>query len=209
MADKITFDPAELDQMVHVDANADAYAPEAPVDEGVYMIQLKGPKDMSQFAVPKKDKNNKLYLSFNVHGIIVDPGGQFHERAVFPHTFTTPTTRLQERSETTTAISLLKRLGMPVESDSVSHNQQKDMLWSAITARATIKARVKWRLSKKEKDENGNDKYTDVYTKQAEFPDDPNKPGQKLWQIPSDPLDPASEKLTARAEIVEFIAING
>jgi len=39
------------------------------------------------------------------------------------------------------------------------------------------------------------------------FPDDPNHPGQKLWQIPSDPLDPKSEKISARAEIAEFLPL--
>jgi len=207
MAQNVTFDPSELDKVVSVNPDADAYAAEAPVDEGEYMIMLKGPKDKTKLSEVKKDKNGNVYISFAVHGVIVDPGGPEHERAVFPHIFVTPTTRLQERSQTTTAISLLKRLGMRIESDQISHNQQKELMEQAIVAQASCRARVKWRLTKKTKNASGEDEYQDVYIGKSAFPDDPNHPGKKLWQIPSDPLDPKSEKIAARAEIAEFLPL--
>lgn len=204
-----TFDPSMLNATVSVNVDADAYSDQKPPAAGEYLVLLAGPKKAEDFFQAKmtKDDSGKetgfSHVSFRVHGVIVDPDGPCDGLAVFPHVFQTPTTKLSERSGTTTVLSLIKRLGFGhlITQSEYTHNQQIDMFRTVLASKPQIKVRVEWRLPGKKKADGGYE--PDILTKYADFPDDDK--GGKQWQFPADPLNPSGEKVSARAEIVEWL----
>jgi len=207
-----TFDPSLLQQTVTVNKDADAYASPAPPPEGEYLVVIKGPKkeeDFIQFRVNKDEAGNPVSVVavFKIHGEIVDPGGKNDGLVLFPHIFVQPSTKYQERSGTTTALSFIKRAGFDhlIQSTDLSVQEQMDLMKQVVAAHPQMRVKAKWRLSVKGKNADGTDKYEDIYKSMSEFPDDPNNPGQKLWKVPVDPLNPQGDMAEARCEITEFL----
>lgn len=204
-----TFDPSMLNATMSVNADADAYSDQKPPAAGVYLVLLAGPKKADDFYQHKmaKDAQGKetsfSHVSFRVHGVIVDPDGPYDGLAVFPHVFQTPTTKLSERSGTTTVLSLIKRLGFGhlMTKQEYSHLEQIEMFRQVLASKPQIRVRVEWRLPGKKKPDGTYD--PDTLTKYDDFPDDDK--GGKQWQFPADPLNPNGEKVSARAEIVEWL----
>jgi len=205
-----TFDPSMLNATVTVNADADTYAEQAPPEEGEYLVLLKGPKKTEDFYQPRMQKDaagadtDKLsHVSFRVHGEIVDPGGKADGLAVFPHVFATPTTKFSERAGTTSVLSLVKRLGFDhlVHSGDISHAEQINIFQQALAARPQIRVKVQWRLPG-QKLPNGSYEQ-DRIVGMMNFPKDSD--GNYVWQVPADPLKPQGDKISARAEIVEWI----
>jgi len=205
-----TFDPSMLQSVVTVNVDADAYADAPPPPEGEYLVQLRGPKKEEDFYQVRMNKDERgvetsfSHVSFKLHGVIVDPDGKWNDTAVFPHVFATPSTKFSEKTQTTTALSLVKRLGFEhlITTSSLSHQDQIDILKQVIAAKPLCKVRTKWRLAgRKLADGSYED---DQLTGMTNFPEDPNT-GEKQWQFPTDPVKPSGEKMAARCEITEWI----
>lgn len=218
MANNQTFDPSLLQKTVTVNKDADAYAELPPVPEQVYTVRLKGPKDAKDLwefkATAFGGEDNKTptegYVSFKIQCVIEDPDNQqVHGSVLFPHVFVTPSTKYQERSGTTTCISLLKRLNMGhlIESENISHQRQIELMQQVLASNPMCRARTEWSLSRKtgKKNDRGFDEYETLYKGMANFPKVDGKP---QWKIPVDSLNPGGEHMTARCEVVEFLPLH-
>lgn len=215
-----TFDPNLLQSTVTVNKDADAYADLPPVPEQVYMVRLKGPKDPKDLWEFKAtawegEGDNRQptagHVNFKIQCVIEDPDNHsVHGSVLFPHVFITPSTKFQERSGTTTCISLLKRLNMGhlIESESISHQRQIELMQQVLASNPMCRVRTEWSLSRKtgKKNSNGYDEYETVYKGMANFPKDEN--GKPKWRIPADPLNPGGDQITARCEVVEFLPLH-
>lgn len=215
-----TFDPVLLGKTVTVNKDADAYAELPPVPEAVYTVRLKGPKDpkdfwefkATAFADEEKKQPTAGHVVFKLQCVIEDPENQqIHGSVLFPHIFVNPSTKFQERSGTTTAISLLKRLDMGhlIQAETISHQEQIDLMTQAIAGHPLCRVRTEWSLKKKtgKKDARGNDEYETLYKGMANFPKD--EEGKPIWKVPVDPLNPSGDTVTARCEVIEFLPLHG
>lgn len=204
-----TFDPSMLQAAVTINADADTYADQAPPEEGEYLVLLKGPKKAEDFYQPRMLKDAQgnetglSHVSFKVHGEIVDPGGKNDNLAVFPHVFATPTTKFSERAGTTSVMSLVKRLGFGhlVHSGDISHAEQISIFQQVLASRPQIRVKLQWRLPGQKKADGTYE--NDRIVGMANFPKDSD--GNYVWQVPADPLKPDGDKISARAEIVEWL----
>lgn len=215
-----TFDPSLLQQTVTVNRDADAYADLPPVPEAIYTVRLKGPKeakDLWEFKATafSGEGDNRTptagHVNFKIQCVIEDPDNQqVHGTVLFPHVFVTPSTKFQERSGTTTCISLLKRLNMGhlVESENISHQRQIELMQQVLASNPMCRVKTEWSLSKKtgKKNDRGFDEYETVYKGMANFPKGDD--GKPKWRIPVDPLNPGGEYITARCEVVEFLPLH-
>lgn len=208
-----TFDPSLLNQTVTINADADTYA-DAPIPpEGEYLVVLKGPKKLEDFYTPKffngadgkPDQTKFSHVSFKVHGEIVDPGGKWDGTSVFPHVFQTPTTKFNEKVGTTSAMSLVKRCGMghTIRGGEMTHSEQVEILQSCVAAKPQLRVKLTWRLPGQKKADGSYE--ADRLVGMANFPK--SEDGGYEYQVPADSLNPSGDKITARAEITEWVGI--
>lgn len=214
-----TFDPSLLNKTVTVNKDADAYAELPPVPEAIYTVRIKGPKDAkalwefkaTAFGGDDGKTPTEGHVNFKIQCVIEDPDNQtVHGQVLFPHVFVTPSTKFQERSGTTTAISLLKRLNMGhlIEHETISHQRQIELMQEVLASNPLCRVRTEWSVSKKtgKKNASGFDEYETLHKGMANFPKDDN--GKPKWRFPVDPLNPGGDHITARCEVVEFLPLH-
>ena len=163
---------------VEMDLEEDAWEFGAPPPKGDYDLKLfLAAKDGYKVGYDTPGDENSMWLQFNLECRIVNSkNGEYDDIPVF----TRVNTKFGRGKSISTMAGLIVKLGYKIP-NRLAPKKLALYMDAALKKEPVVRAEIDWRGAYSYKDKDGKDVWENVFNRYEQFPNDPEKPGSKLF----------------------------